>query len=168
MGESILRNTQLVTHLWSDSIPHSVFKVLSNNHGYNDAKGKCEEDEEDHNKGQNSHSWHCCGWSNQGRLSTEEQGQTRNNNSQKAHLGMQYNYETEQWPHVACVLLSVKYYKSIRFTGKSLCLKTIEKLTKTSEELFVKVAVFRKRMKNPFDAVFVIFPFLLIHFQSII
>ena len=103
MGESILRNTQLVTHLWSDSIPHSVFKVLSNNHGYNDAKGKCEEDEEDHNKGQNSHSWHCCGWSNQGRLSTEEQGQTRNNNSQKAHLGMQYNYETDQWPRGVCL-----------------------------------------------------------------
>ena len=50
------RNKQLVTHLWSDSIPHSVFEVLSNNHGYNDAKGNCEEDEEDHNKGQNSHS----------------------------------------------------------------------------------------------------------------
>ena len=46
----------LLTHLWSDSIAHSVFEVLSNNHGYDDAKGKCEEDEEDHKKGQNSHS----------------------------------------------------------------------------------------------------------------
>ena len=42
----------LTTHLRSDSIPLSLFEVLSNNHGYNNAKGQSKEDEEHHNKGQ--------------------------------------------------------------------------------------------------------------------